>query len=231
MTNGEARGPTGARRAVGDPTAWEKLGGLFFRARSATPVALVVVVALWPTPGGLSPWRAALAAVLIAAGEFYRFRAVGVAGKCTRTRGSNVRELVTSGPFARVRNPLYVGNFILTYGLVVLSKIAWLTWVFPIAFFLQYSAIVAWEERILSRTFGTEYEEYRREVPAWIPSARRYGRPSAHAFGRDTAVRSERDSLRAVAIIAAALVLKHLFFHEAVAGLVSAAARAMGIGQ
>lgn len=229
MPDGEAGGQNGRPRDDLDLTTWQTIGGLLFRARSATPVALVVVVALWPTPGGLSPWRAAIAAALLAAGELYRFRAVGFAGKCTRTRGSNVKELVTSGPFARVRNPLYLGNFVLTYGVVVLSKVEWLVWAFPVVFFLQYSAIVAWEERVLSGTFGTEYEDYRREVPAWLPSRHTYGRPSAHRFRRDAAVRSERDSLRAVAIIAAALVLKHFVFHEAVAGLVSGAARAIGI--
>ena len=223
------------RRSVGrggdrtELTPWEKLGGAFFRARSATPVVLIAVAVLWPTPGGLSLWRAAAAAVLIAAGEICRFAAVGVAGKCTRTRGANVKELVTDGPFARVRNPLYVGNFILAYGLVVLSKVTWLLWAFPAAFFLQYAAIVAWEERVLSGSFGAAYEDYRREVPAWIPSRRPFARPSAHAFRRDIAWRSERDSLRAIAIVATALVLKHLVLHRPLAAMLSGIAGALGL--
>lgn len=210
-------------------TRWERLGGAFFRARSATPIALILVAVLWPTSGGLTPGRALLAAALVAAGEACRVRAVGVAGKCTRTRGANVRELVTSGPFAHVRNPLYVGNFLLAYGLVVLSKVGWLLWAFPAAFFLQYAAVVAWEERTLAGTFGAAYERYRAQVPAWIPSPRRYPGAVPHAFRSETAWRSERDSLRAIAILALALVLKHLFLHEQLAALVNGVARAIGM--
>ncbi|MBD3348268.1 MAG: hypothetical protein GF400_03600 [Candidatus Eisenbacteria bacterium] len=203
-------------------TPWERLGGFLFRARSATPVILLLVVVFWPTGGGLSFRRGALAAALIIGGEWYRIRAVGVAGKCTRTRGSNVKELVTAGPFARVRNPLYIGNFVLTYGLVVLSKVDWLLWVFPLAFFLQYAAIVAWEERVLSESFGEEYEHYRAHVPAWLPSGRVYPSPSHHGYRKEIALRSERDSLRAVLLLVAVLLLKHFVFHEAIRSLVSA---------
>jgi len=184
-----------------------------------TPVVLIALVVLWPTGPGISIARAAAAAALVVSGELYRLRAVGVAGKCTRTRGSRVRELVTSGPFARVRNPLYIGNFVLTYGLVVLSKVDWLLWAFPLAFFFQYAAIVAWEESVLRRTFGAQYEHYRGEVRAWLPSLRRYSRPSGHAFRREIALRSERDSLRAIAILVALLVLKHMLLRDMVSSL------------
>ncbi len=202
-------------------TGWQKLGGALFRARSATPIVVILVVLLWPTPGGLSLSRGAVALALVAAGEWYRFRAVGVAGKCTRTRGRNVKELVTSGPFAHVRNPLYIGNLVLAYGLVVLSKVDWLLWAFPLAFFFQYGAIVAWEERILTERFGKEYERYRGEVRAWIPSARAYSSPGSHGFRGKIAWESERDSLRALAILVAVLVFKHVFFHGALAALMN----------
>lgn len=210
----------GTREEIIKLNAWDRLGGLLFRARGVTPVVLVLVVVLWPTTGGLSLERGAVALALVAGGEWYRMRAVGVAGKCTRTRGSNVKELVTSGPFARVRNPLYIGNFVLTYGLVVLSKVDWLLWAFPLAFFFQYAAIVAWEESVLAETFGEEYERYTREVPAWLPSTKAYSHPSGHVYRGGIAWRSERDSLRAVVALAAVLVLKHFVFHDAVSRLI-----------
>jgi protein-S-isoprenylcysteine O-methyltransferase Ste14 len=215
------RGPeaTESGEAQIDNTAWERLGGALFRARSVTPVVLIAIVVLWPTSPGMTVTRAAVAMALVVLGELYRLRAVGVAGKSTRTRGSKVKELVTSGPFARVRNPLYIGNFVLTYGLVVLSKVDWLLWAFPLAFFFQYAAIVAWEESVLRRTFGAEYEHYRGEVRAWIPSLRRYSRPSGHSFRREIALRSERDSLRAIAVLGALLVLKHLLLRDVVSWL------------
>jgi protein-S-isoprenylcysteine O-methyltransferase Ste14 len=201
-------------------TAWERLGGFFFRQRGVTPLVLVALALFYPTRGGLSLPRGLTALVLVLAGEWIRLRAVGVAGKCTRTRGKNVKELVTSGLFAHVRNPLYIGNFVLGCGLVVLSKIDWLLWVFPIVFFFQYAAIVAWEQRILLESFGEKYERYRREVPAWIPRPAAYANQSDHVYRHSIALQSERDSLRAVLLLGAALLLKQLFFNGSFGGAI-----------
>jgi len=209
-------------------SAWDRLGRALFRARGLTPIALLLIVILWPTGEGLSPPRLCVAVALMVAGETARLCAVGTAGKCTRTRGDNVAELVTSGPFARVRNPLYVGNFLLSYGLVALSRVGWLLWAFPVVFFFQYAAIVSWEEKILSARFGREYEEYRRSVPRWIPKPARVAAAAPHPFRADIAWRSERDTLRATAAIVAILLLKHFVFGGALTRFVLAAFRAGG---
>jgi hypothetical protein len=107
----------------------------------------------------------------------------------------------------------------LTYGLAILSKVGWLTWAFPVLFFAEYSAIVAWEERILERAFGERYRHYRESVGRWVPSVvpcgcgeRSAGRPLA-------ASRAERGSLASAALIYCLLIAKHLFFCEDVARL------------
>ncbi len=197
--------------------------------RSVTPLALILLVILWPTGGGIEPRLLIISLALTVGGEFYRFRAVGVAGKRTRTRGRKVKELVTAGPFAHVRNPLYVGNFILTYGLIVLSRIGWLLWAFPVVFFLQYSAIVSWEEHILTGTFGGEYSRYRLHVRRWVPSFSAYPGASRHSFDFKTAWQSESNSLRAILVIFIVILAKHLFFHEHVRAMIVAAGRAIGI--
>jgi protein-S-isoprenylcysteine O-methyltransferase Ste14 len=198
-------------------TPWERSGGALFRARSVTPVGLLAVALLWPTPGGLSWPLSCSAAALIVAGEALRLWAVGVAGKLTRTRGANVRTLVTAGPFAVVRNPLYLGNFAVAYGVVVLSKVTWLLWAFPVLFGLQYAAIVAWEERVLSAAFGDAYDRYRRAVPRWLPAVRKAAGPGP--WESRIAWRSERDTTWGLLAVAAVLVVKHLWLHGAVAGL------------
>ncbi len=195
-------------------TGWEALGGALFRARGFTPLVLVFIVLLWPTPAGLPPWTLATSLALILVGEAVRLRAVGFAGKRTRTRGTNVKELVTAGPFARVRNPLYIGNFLLALGLIVVSRVEWLLWVFPVLFFLQYAAIIAWEERVLTNQFGDEYRTYRNRVPRWIPRPTPAEPQSAHEYSGQTAWQSERDSLRALVVLFALLVLKHLFWSD-----------------
>ncbi len=203
--------------ATSGMTAWEAFGGALFRARGVTPLALVVVVLFWPTPAGLPAPVLAVSLALILAGELTRLHAVGYAGKRTRTRGTNVKELVTAGPFARVRNPLYIGNFLLAMGLIVLSRVGWLLWVFPVLFFLQYAAIIAWEERILTNQFPNSYPAYRSRVPRWFPRVTPVEESSAHRYSARTALESERDSLRALAALFLVLLLKHLVWSDAFA--------------
>jgi protein-S-isoprenylcysteine O-methyltransferase Ste14 len=81
------------------------------------------------------------------------------------------RKLVVSGPYRWVRNPMYVGM-----GITLLGE----AWVYPhltrfllietaIAFALVFAFIVFYEEPTLRRSFGSDYEEYCRNVPRWIP--------------------------------------------------------------
>lgn len=211
-------------------TRWERFGGALFRARSATPVAVLLIVLLWPTPGGIGLGRLAASGALIAAGEALRLWAVGVAGKLTRTRGGNVKTLVASGPFALVRNPLYVANFAIAYGLVTLSRVGWLLWVFPPLFAVQYAAIVAWEERVLAAAFGPAYDRYRRGVRRWVPSRPRRGEAGGHAWAGRIAWRSERDTLCGLAAVVGVLVVKHLVLHDDLARWWGLAGRVIGVG-
>lgn len=180
-------------------------------------MGVLAVALLWPTAGGL-PWPVlAASASLVVAGEALRLWAVGVAGKLTRTRGANVKTLVTGGPFAIVRNPLYLGNFAAAYGVVVLSKVEWLLWAFPPLFALQYAAIVAWEERVLSTAFGETYDRYRAAVPRWLPSFR--GAAGGGQWESRIAWRSERDTIIGLLALVLFLIVKHIGFHGAVANL------------
>jgi protein-S-isoprenylcysteine O-methyltransferase Ste14 len=79
------------------------------------------------------------------------------------------RRLVVSGPFAVVRNPMYIGAGLalsgasLFYGSLALLGYA-------AAFLLvTHLFVVVYEEPTLRRTFGTEYESYRRRVRRWWP--------------------------------------------------------------
>lgn len=79
------------------------------------------------------------------------------------------RRVVATGPYRHVRNPIYLAAL-----LVVLGE-AWLFMSLPL---LEYAGAMAvfchlfvtgYEERTLSRRFGSTYQEYRRTVPRWIP--------------------------------------------------------------
>ena len=109
--------------------------------------------------------------LLVLLGESIRLWAVGYAGSATRTRHVGAPSLITNGPYGRVRNPLYVGNFVLSLGLCIMAW-AWMPYmlgVFLAAFGVQYGLIVSLEEESLRKTFGAQYEAYLTEVPRFLP--------------------------------------------------------------
>lgn len=87
--------------------------------------------------------------------------------------------VVTSGPYAHVKNPLYVGTFLLAVGGVLAAgSPRWpsiLVWtVFGPAFLLVWFAwYMPKKQRVegtrLQKAFGDEYERYAEAVPAFVP--------------------------------------------------------------
>jgi protein-S-isoprenylcysteine O-methyltransferase Ste14 len=78
------------------------------------------------------------------------------------------RDLATSGPYAHVRNPLYIGTLFVAAGLVLASRSVALGVVFAAVFFLIYLPVIQLEEQHL-RSLFPEYEKYSQQVPALIP--------------------------------------------------------------
>lgn len=76
--------------------------------------------------------------------------------------------LATSGPYAYVRNPLYIGTLLVAAGLVLASRSAALGAVFAVVFLLIYLPVIQLEEQHLRGLFP-EYETYARNVPALLP--------------------------------------------------------------
>ena len=79
------------------------------------------------------------------------------------------RHLVTSGPFARVRNPIIAGEAAVIWGeALYLSSLGVL--LYAILFTLAgHRAVVSVEEPELRKRFGERYEVYCRRVPRWLP--------------------------------------------------------------
>lgn len=78
-------------------------------------------------------------------------------------------ELTDSGPYAHVRNPLYIGTLTVATGLVIASRRWELGALFAVVFALIYLPVVELEEQHLRGLFP-EYAEYARRVPKLIPS-------------------------------------------------------------
>ena len=144
-----------------------KIGEWFFKSRDYTPIPLIILLLIF---GQATALTATLGLILIVFGELFRIYSVAFIGTVSRTRShSTGQRLITTGPFAYVRNPLYVANFLITLGFTVFGGSLWLTALTVFLFVFQYYFIVAYEENLLVAKFGEEYEEYRLRVPRWIP--------------------------------------------------------------
>ena len=144
-----------------------------FRYRGILPLPFLAVAVLTSnTSPFASPFHVALDVLGIgaaAAGLGLRCWAVGHAGAHTRSYRLRAPRLVTGGPYARVRNPIYLGNFLIGLGVAMVAQ-SWPAFlVFLVGFAVEYGPIVSLEERYLAETFGDTYDEYRRRVPRWLP--------------------------------------------------------------
>lgn len=79
------------------------------------------------------------------------------------------RVLVTTGPYAYSRHPMVIGLMFLLLGVALLEQsIAGLILI-PIVAILMLIYEMEFEEKALAKRFGADYEEYRRNVPMFIP--------------------------------------------------------------
>ena len=79
------------------------------------------------------------------------------------------RELAVSGPYAHIRNPLYLGTLIAAAGIVIASRSVWLSILFAVAFLLIYLPAVELEEQHLRSIFPA-YADYAVRVRRFLPS-------------------------------------------------------------
>ncbi|KPK99994.1 MAG: hypothetical protein AMJ90_09040 [candidate division Zixibacteria bacterium SM23_73_2] len=91
---------------------------------------------------------------------------------CYRLKGP--RGLTTTGPYAFVRNPVYIGNMVMGLGITVVSELIWFIPVTLFWFSGVYFFAVRFEEDNLSQSFSEPYRKYAKEIPRWIPRIRSF---------------------------------------------------------
>jgi protein-S-isoprenylcysteine O-methyltransferase Ste14 len=116
----------------------------------------------------------ALAAVALAmafASNAWCLRAIQTLGKqwTFEARVIKGHELITSGPYAVVRNPIYLGMF----GLMVSTGLVFATWwallIAVVVFLIGNQIRIRAEEQLLRETFGSQFDDYASRVPAFFP--------------------------------------------------------------
>jgi len=77
-------------------------------------------------------------------------------------------QLVTTGVYAHVRHPQYLGFILLTFGMLIQWVTIPILLMWPILAILYYR-LARKEEEDMEATFGSKYQEYKRKVPMFIP--------------------------------------------------------------
>jgi protein-S-isoprenylcysteine O-methyltransferase Ste14 len=184
-----------------------QIGAVLFRHRGWLPVPFLFIPLI--VTGRASAWNWIVGFVLIAIGEAIRLAGVAAAGTVTRRRSRTVQRLVTYGIFAWMRNPLYVGNFLIWMGFTVISGVLWFIPIAIVLFAVEYTLIVRYEEGVLESIFGAEYLAYKSRTPRWLPRPPAVAESGEHHWGE--AWRSELSTFMQYAVLTVAFVLKHRY--------------------
>jgi protein-S-isoprenylcysteine O-methyltransferase Ste14 len=190
--------------SAAEQTPSARAGAMLFRNRSWLPVLFIGVPLLVPGRMSAAAWIGG--AIVVVAGEWIRLAGVAAAGTVTRRRSRAVQRLVTYGIFAWVRNPLYVGNFLIWMGFTIISGVYWFLPVAIGIFAIEYSLIVRYEEGVLESIFGAEYLAYKQSTPRWIPRPPATRASGAHDWPE--AWRSEVSTFVQYAVLTVLFVVK-----------------------
>ena len=140
---------------------------------------------------------------LVLLGLAGRAWAGGWAGSHTRRATIEAPHLVTGGPYAHVRNPIYLASIVLGLGMVGLLGDPWMLVPYVGVFIFLYVSIVPAEEEMLARQFAQEYQRYRENVPRIIPRIRPWPEGSRERFDWSAPLNELRLGLLLVAIFCA----------------------------
>jgi protein-S-isoprenylcysteine O-methyltransferase Ste14 len=133
-------------------------------------------------PSAQSLW---IGGIIAATGASFRLWAAGHIEKG--------RVLTRGGPYAFTRNPLYLGSFLMAFGIILAGQSYWLLLPFGLFFLVCYFPVMKAEERELYNGYGDEFIQYSRFVPLFFPN---FGRtplaPSTFEWSRVVRNREHR---------------------------------------
>lgn len=148
------------------------------RKRPATllPPPLIYAAALWtawelrkrlplafPELAGIGWLLVALGCVLMLWAAWTMFR-----HRTTVNPYKGVAHLVQSGPFAFSRNPIYVADSMVYFGVMAIWGDLWPLLLYPVVWAAMRYGVIRNEEAHLDARFGEAYKEYCRRVRRWL---------------------------------------------------------------
>ena len=139
------------------------------------------------------------------------------------TSGRNTDEQIadslnTSGIYSAVRNPLYVGNFLVGVGFSMFIHTWWFTLLVVIYFWWYYERIIFTEEGFLREKYGQAYTDWCDRTPAFFPNIFKWSKASL-PFSLRTVIRKDRETFYIIVAWFAILHAAETYFTTGVVGL------------
>ncbi len=168
-------------------------------SRTVPLYTLVILLIIFANPSRLS---CTIGFMILLVGEALRFWAAGHISKNN--------ELTTSGPYAHLQSPLYLGSFIVGTGLCIMARnpVIWL--LASLVFFFSYIPRKKEKEwNRLEKLFGKEFIKYREKVHYFIPRLDPYPDGNKHPWSLSAAIENtEHQTAIAIFLIALFIFLR-----------------------
>ena len=188
---------------------FEKQGNFLFKYRGQFPLILFFIAIPFIFLTDYSDITDAkekiytiISVLLSSLGFLIRFYTIGTTPK--GTSGRNTKEQVaevlnSTGIYAIVRHPLYLGNYLIWIGIATFVFNPFFFLLVSLLFFIYYERIMFAEERFLEKKFREEYLNWANKIPAFIPDFSLY-KKSLIPFSIKTVLRREYSGILACVI-------------------------------
>jgi len=120
------------------------------------------------------------------------YAAVGTSGR--NTVGQKAESLNATGMYSVVRHPLYLGNFLMWFGISMVPRLWWFSLLVTLIYWLYYERIMFAEEEFLRGKFGDAYMQWAAVTPAFVPNIKGWKSPS-QPFTLRTVLKKEHSGL------------------------------------
>ena len=184
-----------------------KIDEIFFKYRDYAPIPFLLIGLIVAQPRqdlfifGL---------ILIAFGELLRLWGLSYTGEDQTNLILENTKLVTNGPYAHIRNPIFTGNIFMYIGMIIAigGWLPHLLWIGLFFFPIIYQMIAHYEESKLSEFFQTDYDNYKFAVPRFYPRISPYPDKTNIKPDFNRALKNEKNMFMAILIIGVLFALR-----------------------
>lgn len=140
---------------------------LYFDIINLAFVNLVFFLFYREATAGLLILRAAIGTPIVLLSFYFESKSCSVLGK-PQSHPQEIRKLVTSGVYSKMRHPVYLGRMLMNLGFLIIFPIVPML-IVAIVFVIVWYLMALHEEMLLMKKFGRSYKKYREKVPMFIP--------------------------------------------------------------